>query len=207
MKSATGVRKFEDLLQKETLFGGTGPSGGVDPGGARADAALRREDQADQGLPRRAGRGGGDGSWRGSGRLRHHHCACSRAGLRVQIKSGELVPIIHDCHASRTRSCRAFRASTTSPRPMTTARCSTCCSAGACSAVRSRRHRVSLADRLTALRKAFLDAMNDKRFVADAAKAQLDIAPASGEAVASLVARLFSHSKDTVKRAADVVRN
>ena len=63
------------------------------------------------------------------------------------------------------------------------------------------------ADRLAALRKAFLDTMNDKRFVADAAKAQLDIAPASGEEVAGLVARLFSHSKDTVKRAADVVRN
>ena len=63
------------------------------------------------------------------------------------------------------------------------------------------------AERLAALRKAFLDAMNDKRFVADAAKAQLDIAPAPGEEVANLVARLFSHSKDTIKRAADVVRN
>jgi tripartite-type tricarboxylate transporter receptor subunit TctC len=63
------------------------------------------------------------------------------------------------------------------------------------------------ADRLAALRKAFLDAMNDKRFVADAARAQLDIAPASGEEVAKLVARLFSHSKETIKRAADVVRN
>jgi len=62
-------------------------------------------------------------------------------------------------------------------------------------------------DRLAALRNSFLDAMNDKRFVADAAKAQLDIAPASGEDVASLVARLFSQSKDTIKRAADVVRN
>jgi hypothetical protein len=48
--------------------------------------------------------------------------------------------------------------------------------------------------------------MNDERFVADATKAQLDIAPASGEEVAPLVARLFSHSKDTEMRAADVVR-
>jgi tripartite-type tricarboxylate transporter receptor subunit TctC len=63
------------------------------------------------------------------------------------------------------------------------------------------------ADRLAALRKAFIDAMNDQRFVADAAKAQLDIAPAPGEEVASLIARLFSHSKDTVKRAAAAVRN
>ena len=44
-----------------------------DAGGDRADAALWRQDQADQGLSRRAGRGAGDGPRRGAGRLRHHH--------------------------------------------------------------------------------------------------------------------------------------
>ena len=38
VKSASGVRKFEDLLQKETLFGGTGPSGGA----TQAAIALTR---------------------------------------------------------------------------------------------------------------------------------------------------------------------
>jgi hypothetical protein len=63
------------------------------------------------------------------------------------------------------------------------------------------------AERLAALRKAFIDTMNDKRFIADAAKAQLDIAPAPGDEVAGLIARLFSNDKNTVKRAADAVRN
>src|SRR5918992_1138390 len=38
VKSATGVRRFEDLLQTETLFGGTGPSGGA----TQAAIALAR---------------------------------------------------------------------------------------------------------------------------------------------------------------------
>jgi hypothetical protein len=63
------------------------------------------------------------------------------------------------------------------------------------------------AERLAALRKSFDAAVSDKRFVADAQKAKLDIAPAPGEVVANLVARFFSHSKDTIKRAADAVRN
>jgi len=32
VKAATGVRKFEGLLEREVLFGGTGPAGGVAPG-------------------------------------------------------------------------------------------------------------------------------------------------------------------------------
>jgi tripartite-type tricarboxylate transporter receptor subunit TctC len=63
------------------------------------------------------------------------------------------------------------------------------------------------ADRLSALRGAFDAATNDKRYVAEAAKAKLDIDPSSGDEVSKLVARLFSSSKDIVRRAADAVRN
>jgi hypothetical protein len=38
-------------------------------------------------------------------------------------------------------------------------------------------------------------------------KANLDLAPSSGDEVARLVARLFSHSRETIVRAAEVVRN
>ena len=60
-------------------------------------------------------------------------------------------------------------------------------------------------ERLQALQQAFLDTMKDPRFVAEAQKASLDLAPSSGEEVAALIKRLFS--KDTVARAAEAVRN
>ena len=42
---------------------------------------------------------------------------------------------------------------------------------------------------------------------AEVEKANLDLAPSSGDDVAGLVARLFSHSKETIARAAEAVRN
>jgi tripartite-type tricarboxylate transporter receptor subunit TctC len=63
------------------------------------------------------------------------------------------------------------------------------------------------AERLAALRKAFDQATRDKRYVAEADKAKLDIDPAPGEEVAALVDRLFSSSPNIVSKAADAVRN
>ena len=206
VKAATGVRTFEDLLQKEMLFGGTGPAGGVTQAALALTRLYGAKIKLIKGYP-----GAQDVVVAMDRGEVHGVCGISIAVLKSrlahQIKSGELVPIIHDFMPSRIRSCRAFRASTISPRATTTARCSICLFGWRVLGRPIAAPPGIPPERLAALRKAFIDAMNDKRFVADAAKAQLDIAPASGEAVASLIARMFSHSKDTVKRAADTVRN
>src|ERR1051325_5008627 len=46
------------------------------------------------------------------------------------------------------------------------------------------------ADRLAALRKAFMDTMTDKEFLADAAKAKLEISPVDGQKVEALVKQI-----------------
>jgi tripartite-type tricarboxylate transporter receptor subunit TctC len=205
VKAKTGVRKFEDLLQKEVLFGGTGPAGGVTQAAMALTRLYGAKIKLIKGYP-----GAQDVVVAMDRGEVHGVCGISIAVLKSrlahQIKSGELVPIIQD-------SARPHPELPGVPSVYDFARSD------------DQRQVLDLlfgwrvlgrpiaappgvpADRLAALRKAFLDAMNDKRFVADAARAQLDIAPASGEEVAKLVARLFSHSKETIKRAADVVRN
>ena len=205
VKSASGLRKFEDLLTKETLFGGTGPSGGA----TQAAIALSRLYGAKIKLVK-GYRGAQDvvlamdrGEVQGVCGIT---IAVLKSRLAHQIKSGELVPIIHDAmkpHRDLPGVPSVYDFAKTDDdrrvldllfgwrvlgRPL-----------AAPPGVP--------AERLAALRKAFVGAMNDKRFVAEAAKARLDIAPAPGTEVASLIARLFSHSKDTIKRAADAVRN
>ncbi|HYA07798.1 MAG TPA: hypothetical protein VEF90_18065 [Xanthobacteraceae bacterium] len=57
------------------------------------------------------------------------------------------------------------------------------------------------ADRVAALRQAFLDTMTDKEFVADAANSQLEIDPVSGEEVQKLVAEIYATPADVIAKA------
>jgi tripartite-type tricarboxylate transporter receptor subunit TctC len=205
VKKSSGITKFEDLLKKETLFGGTGPSGGA----TQAALALSRLYGAKikvikgykgaQDVVLAMDRGEVQGV-----------CGITvsvlRSRLADQLKSGELLPIIHDGmkpHAELPGVPGVYDFAKTDDdrrvldllfgwrvlgRPV-----------AAPPGVP--------ADRLSALRKAFDAATNDKRYVAEAAKAKLDIDPSSGDEVSKLVARLFSSSKDIVRRAADAVRN
>jgi tripartite-type tricarboxylate transporter receptor subunit TctC len=205
VKSASGVRRFEDLLHKETLFGGTGPSGGA----TQAAIALARLYGAKikliKGYP-----GAQDvvlamdrGEVQGVCGIT---IAVLKSRLAQQIASGQLIPIIHDAMKPHPElpgvpSVYDFAKSDDDRKVL-----------DLLFGWRVLGRPIAAppgvpAERLAMLRKSFGDAVSDKRFVADAAKAQLDIAPASGEVVASLIARLFSHSKDTIKRAADAVRN
>jgi tripartite-type tricarboxylate transporter receptor subunit TctC len=61
-------------------------------------------------------------------------------------------------------------------------------------------------DRTAALRKAFMDTMKDKEFLAEAEKAQLEITPVSGEEVQRLVAEVYKTPPDIVKKAAEILR-
>jgi len=58
------------------------------------------------------------------------------------------------------------------------------------------------ADRLKALRKAFMDTMKDKEFLAAAEKAKLEITPVSGEKIQALVKEAYESSPALVAKAA-----
>jgi tripartite-type tricarboxylate transporter receptor subunit TctC len=60
--------------------------------------------------------------------------------------------------------------------------------------------------RKSALRTALLAAMKDPQFIADAAKTQIDISPMTGEEVERLIARLSSASSRTIERVKQAVR-
>jgi tripartite-type tricarboxylate transporter receptor subunit TctC len=57
------------------------------------------------------------------------------------------------------------------------------------------------ADRVAMLRKAFMDTMKDKDFLAEADKMQLEINPVSGEDVQKLVAEVYATPADIVAKA------
>jgi hypothetical protein len=62
------------------------------------------------------------------------------------------------------------------------------------------------ADRLEALRKAFMDTMNDKEFLADAERAQLEITPVPGAEVEKLVKEVYATPPEVASKAAALLR-
>jgi tripartite-type tricarboxylate transporter receptor subunit TctC len=62
------------------------------------------------------------------------------------------------------------------------------------------------AERVAILRKAFMDTMADKEFLAEAEKAQLEITPVAGEAVQKLVAEVYQTPPAIVNKAAEILR-
>ena len=62
------------------------------------------------------------------------------------------------------------------------------------------------AERVAALRKAVLDTMADKDFLADAERTRIDIAPSPGERVQQLVEQLYAMPKTAVERAKDLIK-
>jgi tripartite-type tricarboxylate transporter receptor subunit TctC len=62
-------------------------------------------------------------------------------------------------------------------------------------------------DRAEALRKAFMDTMEDKEFLADAEKSQLEITPVEGTQVEKLVKELYQTPKPLADKAAEFIRH
>jgi len=62
------------------------------------------------------------------------------------------------------------------------------------------------ADRLAALRRAFMQTLADKEFLADAAKARLEVDGVSGEEVEKLVKELYATPADVAKQAAAALK-
>jgi tripartite-type tricarboxylate transporter receptor subunit TctC len=61
-------------------------------------------------------------------------------------------------------------------------------------------------DRVEALRKAFMDTMNDEDFLSDAEKAQLEINPVDGEHVKALVDEIYQTPPEVAKKAAALLQ-
>ncbi len=59
---------------------------------------------------------------------------------------------------------------------------------------------------VAALRRAFMDTMADKDFLADADRAKLEITPVSGERIQELVAELYKTPPELTKRLADMLK-
>jgi hypothetical protein len=63
------------------------------------------------------------------------------------------------------------------------------------------------ADRVEALRKAFMDTMRDPEFLAEAEKSQLEITPVPGAEVEKLVQDLYQTPKALADKAAQFIRH
>ena len=61
------------------------------------------------------------------------------------------------------------------------------------------------ADRAAVLRKAFMETVQDKDFLADAEKAQLEITPVSGEELQKLVTEVYATPPEIAKKAAEIL--
>ncbi len=62
-------------------------------------------------------------------------------------------------------------------------------------------------DRVSAMRRAFIDMTKDERFLADARRARIDVNPQSGEVLAATLAEILSTPPDVVQRAKEVTLN
>jgi tripartite-type tricarboxylate transporter receptor subunit TctC len=61
------------------------------------------------------------------------------------------------------------------------------------------------AERVAALRQAFEETLADPDFITEAAKAQLEVEPMSGDAIAKMLAKAYDAPKGVVERAAELV--
>jgi hypothetical protein len=203
VKSASGVRQFEDLLQKEAPFGGTGPA---DASGDRAHAALWREDQADQGLPWRVGRvlAMDRGEVHGACGIT---IAVLKSRLAQQIASGTLLPIIHDAIKPHPElpgvpSVYDFARGDDDRRVL-----------DLLFGWRVLGRPIAAPpgippERLAALRKAFLDAMNDARFVAcsqGATRHRSCVGRRGGKPDRAVVQLLQGHDQSRGRRGAELI--
>jgi tripartite-type tricarboxylate transporter receptor subunit TctC len=61
-------------------------------------------------------------------------------------------------------------------------------------------------DRAEALRKAFMDTMQDRDFLAESEKAQLEIVPVSGDDLQKLVAEIYATPPAIAQKAAALIK-
>ena len=102
---------------------------------------------------------------------------------------------------SASKSCRMFRACSTSPSMTARARSSTLLGSGPDIGRSIVAEPGIPADRAAALRQAFMETLEDPEFVAEMRKRNLDIEPLSGEEVQRIVAASVATPKELVDQA------
>jgi tripartite-type tricarboxylate transporter receptor subunit TctC len=200
----TGVTSFEDLRTKEVTVGGTGVSADTDQFPRIINGVLGTKMRIVSGYP-----GGNDvvlamergevqgrcgWSWssvkstHGAWIDDHKIAVLAQLSLTKHAELGD-VPIVEDLAKTdeQRQILKLIFARQTMGRPFL-----------APPAVPQ--------DRVETLRKAFMDTMNDKDFLADAEKAQLEITPVSGDKVQALVQEIYQTPPEIAKKAAALLQ-
>lgn len=200
----SGVTSFQDLLNKELVVGGTGPTADTDQFPRVINAVLGTRMKIVPGYP-----GGNDvslamergevkgrcaWSWSSILATRPDWYRTKRMHVLIQLalqKHPDLpdVPLVMDLartEEERTMLALVF-ARQTMGRPFM-----------APPGVP--------AERVAALRKAFMETMKDRDFLAEAEKMSLEITPVSGEELQALVAKAYASDPTIARKTADLLK-
>jgi tripartite-type tricarboxylate transporter receptor subunit TctC len=200
----SGIRKFEELLTKELTVGGTGAAADTDQFPRIMNAMLGTKMKIvtgypggnDVGLAMERGEVNGRCGWSWSSVKATHPKWIEEKKINVLIqlaleKHPDLkdVPLITDLATTEEQRAifRLIFARQVMGRPFLAPP-------------------GIPADRAAALRKAFMDTMKDKEFLADAEKGQLEITPVSGEDIQKLVIETHQTPAEIAKKAGDLLR-
>lgn len=202
--SGTGVDKFEDLYKREMIVGGTGATADTDLFPKVINAVLGTKMKIVTGYPggnditlaMRRGEVQGRCGWSWSS-IKTNHPQWVRDGtlkLLVQLsleKHPDMpnVPLVMDMVKTPDQRAvlQAVFARQVMGRPFLAP------------------PRVP-ADRLALLRKAFMETMKDKEFLAEAEKMKLEITPVTGEKVQALVAEIYRTPPAVLRKAAEAMK-
>jgi tripartite-type tricarboxylate transporter receptor subunit TctC len=200
----SGVTKYEQLLQKELVVGGTGPSADTDQFPRITNAVLGTKFRIISGYPggndinlaMERGEVGGRCGWSWSSVIstRMNWFKEKKIHVLMQLaleKHDDLpdVPLVVDLAKTDEQRAilRVIFARQALGRPFL----------GPPGVPQ---------DRAAALRKAFMDTMKDKTFLAEADKAQLEITPLTGDAVQKIIEEAARTNPAVMKKAAAMVQ-
>jgi tripartite-type tricarboxylate transporter receptor subunit TctC len=199
----TGVTKFEDLLTKELVVGGTGPSADTDQFPKIMNGVLNTKFKIISGYP-----GGNDislamqrgevqgrcgWSWSSVIATQEQWYKDKTINILVQLslaKHEDLpnVPLVMDLAKTpeQKQMLRLVFARQVMGRPFVAPP-------------------DVPADRIAVLRKAFMDTMKDKEFIAEAEKIKLEIQPVSGQELQKLVKEAYEASPAIAERTGEML--
>jgi tripartite-type tricarboxylate transporter receptor subunit TctC len=200
----SGVNKFEDLLTKELVVGGTGPSADTDQFPRIMNGVLNTKFKIISGYP-----GGNDvslamqrgevkgrcgWSWSSVVATQEQWYKDKTINVLVQLslnKHEDLqhIPLIMDLAKTKEQKqiLRLVFARQVMGRPFVAPP-------------------DVPADRVAALRKAFMDTMKDKEFLAEAEKAKLEIQAVSGQELQNVIKESYETSPELAEKTADLLK-
>ncbi len=199
----SGVNKFEDLLTKELVVGGTGPSADTDQFPRIMNGVLNTKFKIISGYP-----GGNDVSLamqRGEVKGRCGWSWSSVVATQEQWYKDKTINVLVQLSLNKHEDLQHI------PLIMDLAKTSEQKQILRLVFARQVMGRPFVAppdipaDRVAALRKAFMDTMKDKEFLAEAEKAKLEIQAVSGQELQNVIKESYETSPDLAKKTADLL--